>query len=374
MGYLNDFLGLLDGECPQRVIWTADLDYWITGREVEGTADPAWRTEAGFLELCNRMCIMPYYFYGSRSGGVWQNAIWLAEAQYDATIALRSERNGNKTTTVYTTPVGELVDQTEFMPSSCSQAHTKFPVQSNEDLEVFRYLIEHRRMEPVLVDRYAQRMAFWAKHDGLPSIAMPRSPLSAFFYEWAGIMNGVYLLMDHPDRVREIFALMHEQEKPAIDAVCRLAPPLVHFADNMSSDNMAGFYREFMEQGHRYRIERFHGAGTKCVVHLDGVVRGLLPQLASAGFDAIEALTPQPGGDLEVEQMREAADSDRVILWGGVPGVLFAPPYGWKDMAEHVAKTLDAWRGTRFVLGVADQIPPDGEIEYCRRIAEIVGR
>jgi len=26
------------------------------------------------------------------------------------------------------------------------------------------------------------------------------------------------------------------------------------------------------------------------------------------------------------------------------------------------------------VLGVADQIPPDGEIEYCRRIAEIVGR
>ena len=161
-------------------------------------------------------------------------------------------------------------------------------------------------------------------------------------------------------------------EKPVLDAVCTLAPPIVHFADNLSSDNMAGLYDEYMASGHRKRIERFHEVGTKCAVHLDGVVRGLLPKLASVGFDAIEALTPQPGGDLPVEKMREIAQNDSVVFWGGVPGILFAPPYTWEDMEKHVYEVLEAWSGTRFILGVADQIPPDGDIQFCPKISDLV--
>ena len=98
----------------------------------------------------------------------------------------------------------------------------------------------------------------------------------------------------------------------------------------------------------------------------------MLPKLAAVGFDAIEALTPRPGGDMPVTEMREAAKNDRVILWGGVPGILFAPPYTWSDMEKHVETVLETWKGTRFVLGVADQVPPDGEVEFCRKIARMV--
>jgi hypothetical protein len=100
-------------------------------------------------------------------------------------------------------------------------------------------------------------------------------------------------------------------------------------------------------------------------------VRGILGQLVAAGFDAIEALTPQPAGDMPVEEMRPLADSDAVILWGGVPGALFAPPYTWRDMEQHVFRVLEAWSGTPFVLGVADQVPPDGDIAFCSGISEI---
>jgi len=114
-----------------------------------------------------------------------------------------------------------------------------------------------------------------------------------------------------------------------------------------------------MKSGHRKRIEQFHEAGIKCAVHLDGVVQGLLPRLVQVGFDAIEALTPQPGGDLPIEKMREIANNDTVILWGAVPGILFAPPYCWEDVKKHVEKVLECWTGTPFILGVADQVPPD---------------
>ena len=66
------------------------------------------------------------------------------------------------------------------------------------------------------------------------------------------------------------------------------------------------------------------------------------------GFDAIEALTPAPVGDLEPAEIRALAASHTVILWGGVPGAMFAPPYTWPDMEAHVDKLLQCWRGTPF--------------------------
>ncbi len=115
---------------------------------------------------------------------------------------------------------------------------------------------------------------------------------------------------------------------------------------------------------------RLHESGIRAAVHLDGTVRGLLPKLTAIGFDAVEALTPLPAGDLEVEEIARLAASSPTILWGGLPGVLFAPPYTWADMEKHLARLLKAWAGRPFVVGVADQIPPDGRLDYCRRIAD----
>ncbi len=115
-----------------------------------------------------------------------------------------------------------------------------------------------------------------------------------------------------------------------------------------------------------------HEVGTRCAVHLDRSVRGILSKVVEAGFDAVEALTPQPGGDLPEESMREEFGSDTVFLWGGVPGILFAPPFTWDDVAADVRSVLRAWKGTPFVLGVADQVPPDGDVSFCLRIADLI--
>lgn len=204
----------------------------------------------------------------------------------------------------------------------------------------------------------------------VPCLGLPRSPLSALAYEWAGVQNMVFLLLDHEARARRVLALMEAQEAPILDAVCELAPPLVHFPDNLSSDNLAGLYDEYLAPTHRRRLQRLHAAGIKAAVHLDGTVRGLLPKLAAAGFDAVEALTPQPAGDLTPAEMRRLANRSDLILWGGVPGALFPAPTDWPRMRRHLDELIEAWAGQPFVLGVADQVPPDGNIDFCRLIAE----
>ena len=43
-------------------------------------------------------------------------------------------------------------------------------------------------------------------------------------------------------------------------------------------------------------------------------------------------------------------------------------------MEKHVRRVLDCWGRRPFILGVADQVPPDGNFEFCRRIADVLGK
>lgn len=359
--YRENFLRLLAGERPTGIVWTADISYWITGRQADGTADAAWRTEQGYLELHRSLGVMPYYYY---------QKFWTSRAVYDATVRVRTETVGQNTVRLWETPVGTLREESCFLPESACHGVTRHPVETGNDLDVLLYLLEHRRLEPDNLADYRQRQQLWAEYDGLPCLGLPRSPLSSLAYEWAGVENMVFLLMDNEARVRQVLALMEEQEMPVLEAVCELAPPLVHFPDNLSSDNLTGLYDEYLAPTHALRLKKLHAAGVKAAVHLDGTVRGLLPKLAAVGFDAVEALTPQPAGDLTPAEMRRLADRSDLILWGGVPGALFPAPTDWPQMRRHVDALLEAWFGQPFVVGVADQVPPDGNIDFCRRIAE----
>lgn len=360
---IDDFLAIMHGERPQRPVWTADLTYWINGRREDGTADPAWETAEGYLNLHQALGVMPYYDYAH---------FWAGSRVFDDCVALHAETAGHRSHAIIRTPLGDLSTESLYLPESACGAATRHYVNTSDDLDRLLYILEHSRLVPANLDDFAARQAVWSRADGYPSLALPRSPLAAFCYEWAGLENAIMLLMDEEEKVRRIFALIETQQEPVLDAVCRLAPPVVHFADNLSSDNFTSLYDEFMAPVHRRRLEKLHAAGVKAAVHLDGSIRGLLPKLADVGFDAVEALTPKPAGDVGVEEMRAVAGSGRLILWGGVPGAMFAPPYTWADIQAHVEKLLACWGGTPFIIGVADQVPPDGDIAFCRRIATML--
>jgi hypothetical protein len=361
---LHSLLELLQGRPGDRVVWTADLSYWLTARRHDGSAEPGWDRETGYLELHRDLGVMPYYYY---------EKFWVGEAVFDSGVELTSTTDDGRAVTELRTPRGTLRGESVFLPESCCWGAVKHMVATAEDLDVLLWALERRRLVPAHLEDYPARRELWARYDGLPCLGLPRSPLPAFTYEWAGLENTVLLMMDYPDKVGRALELMEQQEEPVLDAVCRASPPLVHFPDNLSSENFAGYYDGHMRDRHVRRLERLHAAGVRAAVHLDGTVRGLLPKLVSAGFDAVEALTPRPAGDLTVAEIDELAGDDDVILWGGVPGAMFAPPYTPEQMAGQVRDVLDAWGGRPFVLGVADQVPPDGRIEFCRDIAEMLG-
>ena len=359
----ESFLQLMRGESPDGIVWTADISYFIFGRCYRGDGDPGWESELGHLKLARDLGTMPFY---------WYDNFFLTKPVYDDRIEVVQTTEGRRKICTWTTPTGPLRMETVFTEASCSEAIVKYPVETEGDLKSLICLLEHRKLIPDHLDDFHRRMEMWAEYDGVPAAGMPRSPLPAFFVEWAGVQHGVYLMMDYPDLVGRVLELLEEQELPIVEAICETKPPVLHFPDNLTSETFTSFFDQYMADAYRRRFEAFHDAGIACAVHLDGVVRGLLPKLAEVGFDAVEAVTPAPVGDVPLDEMRELAGNDNVVLWGGVPGAMFAPPFTWADMKQHVEKLLDCWEGTRFVVGVADQVPPDGDIDMCRKIAQLI--
>ena len=358
------FLQTLRGEKPAAIAWTADISYWVDGCVATGTADPRWQTELGHLELCRDLGCMPYYWYGK---------FWAAEPRYTGVEQI-IENRGERRRTTWRTPLGDLIGETAFMTGSWSEAPVRHPVQSERDLDILLHLFEHRRMEPANLADYRSRLALWARYDGVPCLGLPRSPLPAFIVEWAGVEHGALLALDYPEKVETILNLMEQQEQPVIDAVGDLAPPVVHFPDNLSSANLTSLFDAHMAARYERRLAKLHAAGIRCAVHLDGTVRGLLPKLGRTGFDSVEALTPKPVGDVGLAEMRAVAGREELVLWGGVPGAMFAPPYTWADMRAHVEQLLACWRDRPFIVGVADQVPPNGDIEFIRQIGKLVAQ
>ncbi|NQU38971.1 MAG: hypothetical protein HQ523_03375 [Lentisphaerae bacterium] len=362
---LDDFLRVLNGETPEQIPWTADLSYWISGQKQAGKADAAWDSEEGYLQLHYELGVIPYYYYPR---------FWVGEPRYDESVTVAVTRRKATTQCTWTTPVGTLTETRAFMAESACEGVTRHPVSTPEDLNVLTYLIEHRHMEPVHLSDYRERCDLWAQYDGLPCLGLPRSGLPALCYEWTGLENFVYLMMDCETQVRALLDLMEEQEVPIIEAVCELAPPLVHFPDNLSSENLTGYYDDLLGPQHRHRLAALHRAGIKAAVHLDGTVRGLLPKLIDAGFDAVEALTPAPVGDMSLKEIESMAKDSATILWGGMPGALFAAPWTWSDVEAHLEAFRHTWGTRPAILGVADQVPPDGDIEFIRRIGASLRR
>jgi hypothetical protein len=80
-------------------------------------------------------------------------------------------------------------------------------------------------------------------------------------------------------------------------------------------------------------------------------------------------------GDLKWEDLAGKVADSKSILWGGIPGVYFTASVSDEEFDSHIKYLLSIMiKEPRYVLGVADQVPPDG-LEYrVRRVAELVDK
>ncbi len=357
-------LSVLDGRRPDRTPWFGDLSWWHAAHARCGDLPKAYGDGAdGYLRM-HRDAGVGIYLYPP--------FVW--DQRYDESVTVTVETEGDLTATTIVTPVGSVRSVLQGLPESGTSAYVEHNVKAPGDLRVLRYLAQHRIITPNSA-QFAECDAHWGE-DGIACALAPvcTTALQTLITREAGIETVVDLLYsDARSELEETIEVMQAADDPIFEIIARSPCRLVVFPENLSGE-VTG--RQLVQRYEmpcwKRRIAQLQNAGKSVGIHNDGTLRGSLPLLIEAGFDLVESVTPAPVGDMPLEEIR-GVTAGKIIVWGGIPGALFSPLTSADVFDAFVALVLRTLPpGSGFVLGVADQVPPDAEFSRICRVRELV--
>jgi uroporphyrinogen-III decarboxylase len=350
-------LRLLNRKQPDRVPWFGDLDYWYSAARRAGTLPEKYEGD-GYFQL-NHDLGVGFYLQG-----------FFPFTQHTTGITFSESRLENTITRVMHTPKGDLTEVQEYLPTSFSTGYVKHFVTTPDDLAAFQSYLESLEFTPDYAE--AERRYGTIGDNGVVLCYTPRSPFMQMVTTYIGITNLVYLLIDAPDQMAQIFEIMEEKYDQAAELTVNSPAECIMIPENLSSEVVgARYYKKYLRPYENKWIQRIREAGKYSFIHMDGQLKGLISLVAETGFDVIEAATPLPSGDISMQEIIELVPGD-TIIWGGMPGIMFTPLVSDADFDAHTQAVLALMRQEpRFVLGVADQVPPNGTLERVARVVEI---
>jgi uroporphyrinogen-III decarboxylase len=245
-------------------------------------------------------------------------------------------------------------------------------MKSEADIPVMKFIYGNTRFEPDY-DFANQRMQ-QVGDQGVVLCYLPKSPFMHLMALEAGVLAVTMAALTAPDEFKDLLDTM----KKAFDQAAQIAvdspAEVLMIPENLSSE-MVGpdFFKMYMYDYQKEWTGKIKDAGKYSFIHIDGTLGGLLKQEAAVGFSVLEALTPYPVGDLKFEDIAGIAGDSKSILWGGVPGSYFTNCVSDGEFERHVKYLLSIMVSQpRYVLGVADQVPPDGLERRVKRVSELV--
>lgn len=353
-------LKLLRGEQPDRVPWFGDLDYWIPYAKAEGIVDQ-YADGEGLYQL-HRDLGVGFYLQGYFP--------FVGEAE---NVDITRTEEGDSVITEWVTPVGSLRQVDTRLKASYTTATREHMIKTIDDLRTYVYMEEHTayRADYAL----ARRRHSLIGDNGVVLCYLPKSPYMELVALKAGIMAVVEMATDEPEEFGELLSRLEICADKAAQLAVDSPAELLMIPENISSEVVGkGPYHRYMEAYHSKWFARIRLQGKTSLVHMDGTMRGLLREVSEAGADVMEALTPAPTGDIEVEDLH-LWTPERTVLWGGIPGACFTGSVSDAAFDEYVKRVLDTWvTKPRYVLGVADQVPPYSSPERIMRVRTLVDR
>lgn len=367
MSQVERLLNAFKGEEADVLPWFADLTYWYSAHVTMGDLPEKYRGDEGRLRLYMELgCGAHEELYGP-----------VVDISYSRVYVRRYREeypDGIKEEVVYHTPVGELRGVRKYSYVSYSWAWVQHFVRSLDDLKILNFIYEDQKVRPSLeaYGRQERLMDLWDGW-GIVSSLPPRIPFARMIVEWAGVVATYRLYWRSREALEETLQMMGEADDPIYDAILDAPAEFVYFGDNISSEVVGTpIFLKYYVPYYQRRTAKLRSRGKKSYVHIDGKLRGVLEHVHKSGVDCAQSLVPYPVGDVPLEEFRRLAGPD-VVLWGGVPGVYFSSKYPERSLAEMVRKIVECYRDDgRFVVGVADQVPPDGEISRVGKVTEIL--
>ena len=240
-----------------------------------------------------------------------------------------------------------------------------YPVETLADLEVLTRIWAHSRYEEVQDSRPEEslrRVEERIGDDGLYVATTAPSPVQQLIEGDLGLERFCYFLQDHPRQMEELLAAMHRCRVQEYEILARrtAAPAIVPVENTSSTLTSPSMYRQLSLPQIAEYARIVHKHGRKFILHMCGLLKGLLPVLKETHLDGINGLTPPTVGDTPYEAALDALGEGLILLGAGFPGQVFQKPGATAGEIQSTLDSLDTprLRRARLLLWMgADGLP-----------------
>jgi hypothetical protein len=342
-----------------KVIWQPRILAWYSDKQFAGEALPAPYAGMTLAQLYRALgCSNRVYEYNACFKGTEDPRVTLSRRELSAT----------EYELCWTTPVGRQRAVYRMFKESPWHEPVKWPIADEQEMKVAAWRAERTTWawDQAAFDRVA---AEW-RGLGAPAMFICRTTIQQLYVSDMGVEAAIYALMDYPATCERYFEALNQSQERLIHVINASPVRLINFGDNLhGSTTTPALFEKYILPVYQRRCELLHAAGKFVTSHWDGNCKPLLPYARDTGLDGIEAITPQPQGDVTLEETK-AALGDMWLL-DGIPAVFFDHTYSEQTLLDCARKCIDLF-APHLILGASDEVSSHGDIERVRLVGEVV--
>ncbi len=193
----------------------------------------------------------------------------------------------------------------------------KHAVTSLDELRVLHNLWEGSHYEEV--PGHAESFAAAEAAIGDLGVYCPTtepSPVQQLLEVEMGVAVFYYLLADHRREVEGLLEVMHARRLEEYRLIARLSPAEVIIpVENTSSTLISpALYERYSVPQLRDYVDALHAGGKRCVLHMCGHLKALMPGIRETGLDGANAVTPPTVGDVTFDEVLDFFGEDFLIF------------------------------------------------------------
>lgn len=257
------------------------------------------------------------------------------------------------------TPAGVLTEERVFEPTYGAAAQRKHFLETADDFRIFLSYLRDAEVYPDYARVWRDDRALG--DDGLPHVAVQRTPYQQLWIEWAGLSSLSMHLADYPDLLADCIAEMLQIQRRVFATLVRAIDdgvpiPYIDVPDNVTAPVLGlrafttyclPLYRELADLLESRRIPVF--------VHMDGDLRPFWHLIADSGVSGIDSLSPPPDNDTSVAQA--------LAMWPQMRIGLNYPSSVHVTLADNIYReTMQILReggnSGRLQIQVSENVPP----------------
>lgn len=348
-------LAVFRGQDPGGVLWQPRLEFWYAVNKKRGTL-PAKYRDADLLDVYDDCLASVRYFTCP------------LRVRYQRVKTYTRWLDDKRLVRFWETPVGTLREAVHYDQWGLSAYHDEYKLKSPDDFRVLEYILQDEEWwwDQQAYEEDLKRIG----GRGAPQFYFRRSPIQGLFIEHMGFENTIYAMNDYPKIVEHYVEVATRADDALYEVLCRCPVPILNFGENIDAHmDPPPIWNRHLIPYYRMRTEQLHQAGKFVHIHIDGAMKPLLPHLKNCPWDGIEAATPLPQGDVTIEELKEGMNG--LVLLDGIPAVYFLPTYPVETLIDCLERLIELFH-PRLILGISDEIPPDGEIERVKLVGELV--